>query len=78
MDYQYWEQQDSCPSARFSEKGCLPVLGGDALRATPRNTSHKQVLVEGSEQLVGFVFKNGLGKYIFAHDEKLSKSHYIV
>jgi hypothetical protein len=56
MDYQYWEQQDSSSSARFSEKGCLRVLGGDALRATPRNTSHKQVSVEGSEQLVGFVF----------------------
>jgi hypothetical protein len=39
MDINTGLQQDSCyPDARFDEKGCVQVWGGDALIALPKNT----------------------------------------
>jgi hypothetical protein len=41
MDHQYRiasQQGLRYPDARFDEKGCLQVWGGDALTALPKNT----------------------------------------
>jgi hypothetical protein len=36
------EQEDFCyPAARFNEKGCLPVWGGDALSGVNLSWTHK-------------------------------------
>jgi hypothetical protein len=46
------EQQDlgHYPRARFTEKGCLPVWGGDALRATPQVLSMPPCTVKSDEE----------------------------